>query len=156
MPEKVKISQTTKVDLTEEMVASGQVENLAQLEELYRACKAARKAKMTAARQALRSAADAQTAAAQAQAAAANEQKALADFFDFAAKFSETVAEEPIWLQPYKKGENIILESPMTSRDARKAARLAHSQVQAQAKDLSSRFGEMFGGEQEDEEEEKD
>lgn len=141
------VIKMTTVDLTQEIADSGQVDKLAALEEQYSIIQKSRNKSIELSRVAA-------IAAANAQIAASQEQAALVEFLRMAGEISPIVASEGVWMRPFKRGSNIIMESPMTTKDARKAARLTHVQMNQAAHTLQDQFGDIFGNEDEEEERE--
>jgi hypothetical protein len=75
--------------------------------------------------------------------------QAFIRFLRYSGEIADVVKREPVWMPPFRgRDGDIVLQSPMTRKDARVAANLAHKEMtrHADQEDL----GDMFGSEDEE------
>lgn len=136
---KPKQLKRTKVDLTD--LLAGQEEDLAKIE--FALIEA-----QGLTRDAIRVRREASIAELNAQVADARAQAAYIKLVLLASEHSNTVAEEPVWMKPYRSSEgHIMLETIFTQREQRLAARVAHKQLQNMVN--NDEFKDLFEEEEE-------
>jgi hypothetical protein len=75
--------------------------------------------------------------------------QAFIRFLRYSGEIADVVKREPVWMPPFRNREgNIVLQSPMTRKDARVAANLAHKELTKRADEED--LGDMFSSEDEE------
>lgn len=129
----------TKVNLTRAAANTNDPSMLAELEGRYDQLR-----RLQA--EAVKSSRIATKAQAQAEIDARKLHMEFSDFMIYASDLDKVVATESVWPTPPFRNDtgDIILETPFSTRDARIAGRIMHSEMADKAKGISDRFSGLF------------